>query len=212
MSLILKMGSESTFKPVPEGTHLARCYRIVELGTQESTYLGQVKKQKKIMFQFEVHGEDENGFALITRAGEPMSISKNYTASLDEKATLRKDLTLWQGHAFAEDEIKKGFDIKKYAGMWGMISVIKTPGADGKEYTNIKSITPVPPIIKKHGLPQHFNEVKIFDIDEPDMELFSTFSDYLRAKIESSPEWQKRNKPTAYTGGGVADFDDDVPF
>jgi hypothetical protein len=70
----------------------------------------------------------------------------------------------------------------------------------------------VPPIIKKHGLPQHFNEVKIFDIDEPDMELFSTFSDYLRAKIESSPEWQKRNKPTAYTGGGVEEADDDIPF
>jgi hypothetical protein len=208
MSLILKMKSESTFKPVPEGTHLARCYRIIELGTQRSTYLGQVKNQKKIMFQFEVHGEDENGFALVTRAGEPMSISKNYTASLDEKATLRKDLTLWQGHAFSEEEIDKGFDVKKYAGMWGMISVIKAPGADGKEYTNIKSITPVPPIVKKHGLPQHFNEVKIFDIDEPDMELFGTLSDYLRGKIESSPEWRvrKKSKPVA------DDLDEDIPF
>ena len=124
MSLILKIGSESTFKPVPEGTHLARCYRIVELGKQESNYLGQTKIQPKIMFQFEVHSEDENGFALVTRAGEPMSISKNYTASFEEKATLRKDLTLWQGYAFSEDEIKKGFDLKKFAGMWGMIRVI----------------------------------------------------------------------------------------
>ena len=90
-----------------------------------------------------------------------------------------------------------------------MISVIKTPGNDGKEYSNINTITPVPAVVKKNGMPQYFNEPKIFSIDSPDMELFATFSDYLRAKIEGSPEWKGRN---AYTGGGVVDLDEDVPF
>ena len=93
-----------------------------------------------------------------------------------------------------------------------MISVIKTPGSDGKEYSNINTITPVPAVVKKNGMPQHFNEAKIFSIDNPDMALFATFSDYLRAKIEGSPEWRSRNKSVAYTGGGVEDLDEDLPF
>ena len=210
MSLIATAGSESTFKPVPEGTHLARCYRIVDLGTQESTYLGQVKTQRKVMIQFEVHGDDENGFALITRAGEPMSISKNYTLSIGENARLRQDLTSWRGKAFTPEELK-GFELKNLLGVWGMISVIKTIGENGKEYTNINTITPVPAVVKKNGLPSYFNEAKIFSIDNPDMELFATFSDYLRAKIEGSPEWRGRSA-VAYTGGGVEELDEDIPF
>jgi hypothetical protein len=163
------------------------------------------------MIQFEVHGDDENGFALITRAGEPMSISKNYTLSIGEKSRLRQDLASWRGKAFTPEELK-GFELKNLLGVWGMISVIKTPGADGKEYSNINAITPVPAVVKKNGMPQYFNEPKIFSIDSPDMELFSTFSDYLRAKIEGSPEWQSRMKPVAYTGGGVDVEDDDIPF
>jgi hypothetical protein len=211
MSLIATAGSESTFRPVPEGTHLARCYRIVDLGTQESTYLGQVKNQRKVMIQFEVHGDDENGFALITRAGEPMSISKNYTLSIGEKSRLRQDLASWRGKAFTPEELK-GFELKNLLGVWGMISVIKTLGSDGKEYSNINAITPVPAVVKKSGMPQYFNDPKIFSIDSPDMELFATFSDYLRAKIEGSPEWKKRNNLSSYTGGGVEELDEDIPF
>jgi hypothetical protein len=140
-----------------------------------------------------------------------MSISKNYTRSIGENATLRQDLTSWRNKAFTPEELEK-FELENLLGVWGMISVIKTISENGKAYTNINTITPVPAAMKKNGMPQHFNEAKIFSIENPDMELFATFSDYLRAKIESSPEWQKRNKTTAYTGGGVADLDDDLPF
>jgi hypothetical protein len=48
--------------------HLARCYRIVDLGTQKTEYQGQVKHLQKVMIQFEVHGEDDNGNALVTHS------------------------------------------------------------------------------------------------------------------------------------------------
>ena len=210
MSLIAK-GSESGFKPVPEGTHLARCYRIVDLGTQESTYLGQVKTQRKVMLQFECHGQDENGFELVTRDGEPMSISKNYTLSIGEKARLRQDLESWRGKAFTREELN-GFELKNLLGVWAMISVIKTPGENGKEYANINAITPVPVVVKKNGLPPHYNEAKIFSIDDPDMELFGTFSDYLKGKIEGSPEWRVRKKPKPVAYASAEELDEDIPF
>jgi hypothetical protein len=209
MSFVVR-ANESTFKPVPPGTHLARCYRIVDLGTQETNYQGKVNHQKKMMIQWEVHGQDENGYALVTKAGEPMSISKNYTASLGEKARLRQDLISWRGKAFTPEEIK-GFDLKSVLGAWCMLGIIETPGNDGKTYSNVDTITPVHPLIKKNGLPQHFNSLGIFSIEKPDMELFETFSDYLKAKIMASPEWTSRNRsvppPPAFDVQ-----DDDIPF
>ena len=38
MSLISKTGAGDDFKLVPEGTHLARCYLMVDVGLQETPY------------------------------------------------------------------------------------------------------------------------------------------------------------------------------
>ena len=223
MGLVAKEGGGGSFTPVPTGMHLARCYRIVDLGTQKTEYLGTVKHLPKVMIQFEVHGEDDAGKPLVTSKGEPMSISKNFTLSLAEKATLRKDLQSWRGRDFTADELR-GFELKNVLGAWAMITVTKTEN-NGKEYTNIANINSVPKQIKNAGLPEAFNKLAIFSIDEPDMELFGTFSDGLKAKIMSSPEWQARQgeqyargeqqsgaSRQANSGSGFDDMDDDIPF
>jgi len=216
MALIAKESGGGDFTPVPQGMHLARCYRIVDLGTQETTYLGTVKHLPKVMLQFEVHGEDEDGNAIVTAKGEPMSISKNFTLSLAEKATLRKDLQTWRGREFTADELR-GFELKNVLGAWAMVSVIKAMGNNGKEYTNIAAIMSVPQAVKKAGMPKHHNELKMFSIDEPDMALFDSFSNGLKEKIQKSPEWQARGGTRTSTlstasSSGFDDMDDDIPF
>ena len=219
MSLTARDSGGGSFTPVAPGMHLARCYRIVDMGTQKSEYQGQVKHLQKVMIQFEVHGEDDNGNALVTNKGEPMSISKNFTLSLAEKATLRKDLQAWRGRDFTADELR-GFELKNVLGAWAMITAAKSVGNNGKEYTNVISINPVPVAIKKAGLPEGFNKLAMFVIENPDMELFETFGNGLKEKIQGSPEWRARNggqeqtparKPTN-TGSGFDDMDDDIPF
>jgi hypothetical protein len=219
MSLTASDTGGGSFKPVTPGMHLARCYRIVDTGTQKSEFQGQIKHLQKVMIQFEVHGEDENGDSLVTEKGEPMSISKNFTLSLAEKATLRKDLQAWRGRDFTTDELR-GFELKNVLGAWAMITVAKSLGNNGKEYTNIMSINPVPVAIKKAGLPQGFNKLNMFVISDPDMELFETFGKNLKEKIQGSPEWRARSggqpqqpasKPGS-TGSGFDDMDDDIPF
>lgn len=216
MSLTARDSGGGSFTPVAPGMHLARCYRIVDLGTQKSEYQGQVKHLQKVMMQFEVHGEDDNGNALVTAKGEPMSISKNFTLSLAEKATMRKDLQAWRGRDFTAEELR-GFELKNVLGAWAMITAAKSVGNNGKEYTNIVSINPVPVAIKKSGLPAGFNALTMFVIDNPDMDLFETFGNGLKEKIMSSPEWRARNggqpasKPAA-SGSGFDDMDDDIPF
>jgi len=218
MALIAKEsgGGGGEFTPVPQGMHLARCYRVIDLGTQESSYLGTVKHLPKVMVQFEVHGEDDSGNPIVTAKGEPMSISKNFTLSLGEMATLRKDLQTWRGREFTAEELR-GFELKNVLGAWAMISVIKAMGANGKEYTNIAAILSVPPAIKKTGMPDGHNELKMFSIDEPDMVLFDSFSNGLREKIQKSPEWQARGNsiasaPVKASTGSIDDLDDDIPF
>jgi hypothetical protein len=218
MALIAKEsgggGGGGEFTPVPPGMHLARCYRVVDVGTQESTYLGVIKHLHKVMLQFEVHGEDDTGAPILTTKGEPMSISKNFTLSLAEMATLRKDLQTWRGREFTADELR-GFELKNVLGAWAMISVIKAMGNNGKEYTNIAAIMSVPAAIKKSGLPEGHNELKLFSIDEPDMTLFESFSNHLKEKIGKSPEWQARGgkaAPTKSSAGSFADMADDIPF
>lgn len=210
MTFIVRASEGGSFTPVPPGMHLARCYRIVDLGTQKTEYMGTVKYLPKVMLQFEVHSEDEDGNPLVTNKGEPMTISKNYTVSLSEKASLRNDLQTWRGRDFTADELR-GFELEKILGQWAMISVTKTTGNNGKEYTNIANINPVPSNIKKAGLPDGYNQAQMFTITNADMAMYETFSDGLRNKIASSPEWQSR---TVMNNDTFQDdpLDGDVPF
>jgi hypothetical protein len=184
------------------------------MGTQITTWKGVSKEQAKVMLQFEVHSEDADGKPIVTDKGEPMSISKNFTASLGENAILRQELENWRSRAFTADELK-GFQLKNVLGVWAMLSVVKEQGNDGNEYTNISSINPVSSQIKKAGLPEGHNELKIFDLENPDMALFETFGNKIKEKIQSTPEWNKKLTPTpkpAQPSSGFDDMDSDIPF
>jgi len=97
-----------------------------------------------------------------------------------------------------------------------MISVSTAQGRDGKEYTNIGAIMPVPANIKKAGLPEGHNPTAFFDLDNPDMTLFETLSENIKNKIMSSPEWQERQGGVIEGIGSpinqITKLDDDIPF
>jgi hypothetical protein len=209
------------FERCPEGMHLARCYRIIDLGTQKSEYMGQTKFLHKIMLGWEIHGMHDNGTAIKMQDGRPFAIFKNYTLSWSEKANLRLDLQSWRGKQFTQEEMRR-FDLKNVLGAWCMLNVIERPGkSDGKMYTNVAGVTPVPAMIKQNGLPEAVNKNELFTINEEmNMEMYNGFSDNLKNKISSSPEWQKlqvkikpEDRPDAGSAPSAFDADDDsIPF
>lgn len=215
MSFFVESSVTRDFKPVPAGAHLARLYRIIDLGTQEVRYENDVKHQRKIMLGWEIHSEDEHGNPTITEDGAPMAIFKNYTLSWNEASTLRKDLQAWRGKPWSEAEAKR-FDLKNILGQWCLLNVIQKPGRQGdRVFSNVAGISPVPAFLKQKGLPEGFNELQMFRLGEPDWELFETFSKGLKAKIESSPEYKALATPGASGKGGFEDMEndlDDVPF
>lgn len=220
MSFIVENTSTGgDFTPVPAGLHLARCYRIVDLGTQQSEYMGETKHQRKIMLGWELHGKDDEGNELVTSRGDPLAIFKNYTLSWNEKATLRNDLQGWRNKPFTEEEMRR-FDISTILGAWCMLNVIERPGKNGKMYSNVGSIAPVPSVVKQAGLPPAVNPNQLFRLAEPNYELFDTFGKGLKEKIQASPEWQalqgkkSAQKADKAPSSGFDDMEDDLdlPF
>jgi len=198
------------FERCPAGAHLARCYRIADLGTQKSEYMGETKYLHKIMVGWEIHGMNDDGSKILMNDGRPFAVFKNYTHSWSEKANLRIDLQSWRGRPFSEEEMHK-FDLANVLGAWCMLNVIERQGQNGNTYSNVAGVTPVPAMIKKNGLPEAVNKNEIFNIAQPDMEVFNGFSDNLKKKIESSPEWQKRIKNEQ--PADIVDLDSDsIPF
>ena len=209
MSFYVESNQERTFKNVPAGSHLARCYRIIDLGSQKTEYMGETKVQRKIMLGWELFGEDDTGMPLVTEDGKPMAIFKNYTLSWSENATLRKDLQSWRNKPWTDAEARR-FDLKTILNGYCMLNVIHRE-VNGKTYANVATVSPVPSMIKQAGLPKPVNANQVFTLAEPDMMLFETFGKGLKEKIMNSPEW------TMYAGRSpkssvVQDMDDDLPF
>jgi hypothetical protein len=213
MSLIARDNGGGDFKRTPPGVHIGRCYRIVDLGTQEVTWEGQTKLQDKVTIYWELHGEAEDGSPLKTDEGEPMTIFATYTNSLGKKAKLRADLESWRGRPFTDEELK-GFDITKLIDAYCLVNVVHTE-RDGKTYANVQSLTPLPSAMRATK-PKGILPSLVFSMDAFDQAAFDTFHDKLKEKINAS--MQRRNGGRLMATGNpqsektLAEIDDDIPF
>lgn len=202
----------SNYTPPPAGMHVARCYRLIDLGTQPKSYQGKpTGEARKIMASWELLGEERMD------DGKPFTISKSWFLSMHEKASLRKDLESWRGKPFTAEE-EHSFDVAKLLGAYCLLNVVQEAGADGNTYTQIKAITP---LIKGMPKPDPVNDNFIFDADAPDMAAFEKFSDKMKETISGSREWKARRAGTrpattatgaTNSGSGFDDMDDDIPF
>lgn len=133
MPIIVKAPT-SDFKPAPEGLFQAVCVDVVDLGNVESEYKGEVKIQHKVRVAWQIMERDEE-------TGKRYLVLARYTASLHEKAKLRKDLEAWRGRKFTTDELA-GFDLEAVIGANCQLQIIHNV-KDGTTYANIAAIVPL---------------------------------------------------------------------
>jgi hypothetical protein len=124
---------------------------------------------------------------------------------LHEKAGLRKDLAAWRGRDFTDEEAK-AFDVSKLVGAYCMVNAT-TSETNGKTYTNVAGITPLPGALK-NAKPAPVHEALIFDLDKPDMKVFNAFHEKLQEAIKKSPEWARLH---AKQSSGFEDVHNDIP-
>lgn len=217
-------GGGGDFAPCPEGTHVARCVRLIDLGMQPGSAQFPDPKHQ-VQFVWEVPDE----VVIIGGEERPTLLTARYTASLHERARLRAILGSWRGRAFTEAELK-GFELKNVLDVPCLITVMHS--ADGK-YANVASVSKLP---KGFPAPPRVSELVCYSIEDGHNDVYHSLSEKLRAAIDVGAgrvpnEPAKTSAPQVDTrrpGGelravtaaaaprapeAVPDFtDDDVPF
>lgn len=213
MEMMLK-DTGTGFKPAPAGTHLARCFKIVELGVQRVTFQNQTKELPKLQIYFELFGDDDDGNPLTSDDGAPLTISRRFTASLSPKSNLRPLLESWRGRPFSPQELQ-GFSLRNLLGKFAMVSVVHET-VDTKTFANLIGLSGVPSAMRK-SLPAGHHPEQYFMIADPDMAMFAGFHEKLQTTIRAALNWKEpeAKKDT----GGIEDMpadpmedDSDIPF
>ena len=187
------------FQQPPTGTHLARCYGLIDIGTQKSEYKGQTVIRRQVILRWELPTE-------LMEDGRPFSVSKFYTQSLNEKSNLYADLVNWRGREFTKDELS-GFDAKAILDKTCLLSI--TMNDKGK--ARVTGLMKGP---KHMEVPPRVNDLVFFSLesDEFDQNTFNALSEGIQKMIRLSPEWADLNSSKPHANGTRDDLDDDIPF
>ena len=198
----------SKFEPVPEGSHAAACCRIIDLGTQQTNFNGQVAHKRQVILFFEVFCEERR------TDGRPFTISKTYTWSTAEKATLRQDLESWRGRKFTREDFgANGFSLEALLGKACLLTVMHEH-KNGESYSKISSITRLPKSMVVGG-PEGETLFVWLEANEFDPAAFEKLSDRMKDKIRRSPEYQaviQQLSPASARSAQAAEYHDDIPF
>lgn len=178
---------ENDFTPPPAGNHPARCYRVIDLGTQSTNYMGKPKIQHKIMIGWELFCDEK------LDDGRNFTVNNRYTFSGYERSTLRQHLEAWRGRAFTDMDWDT-FHIESIIGKACLLQIKHDPKDGGGVYANIASIGSIP---KGLEVPALTNETVFFSLDPKEFkrEAFDKLSDNLKITIQKSPEWAELNSP-----------------
>lgn len=212
MTLTVSEPQGSSFTPCPAGTYPARMVQLLDLGTQISDFQGETKAAHKLLLTFEICDPETS-----RDDGKPFTISKRFTASLHEKAGLRKTLESWRGRPFSPDELR-GFNLENILGKPCLLSVVQETKGE-RTYSNISAIMGMP---KGMTCPDPSATPASFDLSAPNWEIFDGLREQLQEQIASSPEGKAAiaarygtDAPGVTTNPTPGAFDDlsvDIPF
>ena len=196
------------FQLPPAGAHVAVCYRVVDLGTQETKFKGEVKTKHLVLIGWELPDEP-------MQDGRPFTVSKRYTLSSSPKSTLRKDIESWRGKPFDDAEFGS-FDLGKLIGAGCMLNIVHDDRGE-HTYANVATIMRLP---KGTKAPEPKNERFYFSLDDFNQYDFAKMTDRMKEMIAKSPEYRRAigeevEEIPAYATSpefNGAPLDDDIPF
>lgn len=204
----MHLPDSSNFTPAPAGAHRSVCIGFLDLGTQKTEYQGQTSHKRLIRIRWELCDE-------LMPDGKPFTISKRYTWSMSDKATLRKDLESWRGKPFEKADFgPSGFDTKKLLGVPCLITIVHADGANGS-YAKITGISPLPKSMTKPDKVSNPLTYLALEAGLFDQAVFDGLHEKVKEQIKASPEYQEvveGKMPSAESYDGPSSQDDEIPF
>lgn len=212
MAITATSSGSTQREPIPSGNYLARCIRMIHVGTVEEIIMGEKKILNKVRITWEMPTElrvfkEENG-------QQPLVIDKEFTLSLHEKSALRGVLKSWRGKDFTDKEAE-AFDITKLIGIPCMLNIIHKNGVKDptKVYEQISGVTPLPKGVK---CPDQINPSFVLSYDEWSEEKFNSLPDFIKGKMMTSVEYKALKNPAHNEVKEefkvVGDDESDLPF
>lgn len=195
------------FDPVPAGSHVARLYQIVHIGTIKTSWQGKETMTDKVRLTFELCNETK-----VFKEGEearPFSISREFSFYMSRKANLRQFVEGMIGTMLDEDEAAT-FDLEKLLGQECLLNVVHTVSkANGQTYADIKTASPLP---KGMTAPAIYNAAKLIDVNTATPEQIDELPEFLRDKMKGSDEYDRRFNPDAVIPATEDDVASSIPF
>jgi hypothetical protein len=185
----MKWKEGQQFELPPGGSHLARCYALVDQGTQKHSWQGDIWEQRDVRLAFELAHEKMTGKYNEDAKGKPYMVATTVKQSLHKKARLRKLLEGWRGRAFGDGEADK-FDPRKLPGLLCRLTLVASATGD---YMNIESVAPA---TKKEAeeLKNHKWHNKVvflsLEVDEFKPDVYKELPEKAREAIAKSPEYK----------------------
>ena len=203
MSLTTSGNSSTSFEPIPEGSYLAVCNMLIDLGEQYSETYKHISNKVLIGWEIpELIIELEDG-------PHTRTISQQYTNSLNESANLRAALAAWRGRDFTAKELE-AFDLRAILGTSCLINVIHRKGNSGKTYANIQSIMALPKTMTPGKLSEN---ALVFDFDKDDLAKIETFPKWIADLLKRSNTYQNMiAAPVPQTAYTEESDDGQLPF
>ena len=202
MSLTARKPKGEDFEQFPSGTHVARCWRLVDMGTQDPPpQFEKNKPRHQVLVSWESCDERMS-------SGEPYSINEFYTVSLHQKAKLREHLEAWRGKPFTEAELE-GFELTNILGHACMLNVIheKREGSDDTR-ARVHAVMALP---KGQKAPDLVNETVVFSLDDATVN-WDKLPEWLQERIQKSHEWTGKGQERGHLGVPDGEVGEDVPF
>lgn len=169
---------------IPAGTHIARLYQIVEIGTTYYEWQGEQKESYKVRLTWELPNltkvfKEEEG-------PKPLVISEEYTLSMGEKSNLRPVVEGITGPL--TDKEANGFNLESLLGTTCLLNVGHKTSKKGATFERVLSTSP---LMAGMTAPDQVNPSKSLSFENFDEELFNKLPDFIKTKISETPEYKK---------------------
>jgi hypothetical protein len=168
---------------IPNGTHVARLYEIIHIGTIPTNWQGQDKMTDKIRLTFELCNEKKE-----FKQGEgekPFSISREFTYSYGSKGHLRPFVEGMTGTKIHDDESP---DLEALLGEACLLNVVHNE-SNGNTYANIQNASP---LARGMEAPAIVDAPRVIDINSIPFEELDALPEFIRNKMKSSEEHATR--------------------
>lgn len=175
---------------IPEkGTHMARVVGLIDLGHQPAwEWQGEtIKDQFKITFTYEFPNS-------LMEDGRPHWVSEDVNVNDFEGEGISSTMMKRVRAIDNENDTQNGQDLSKLLGKPCMVTI----DYNAKGYPKIKGVSGVP---MGMSVPDLNGLSMSFDMDSPDLDVYATFSDFVKDKISKALNFESSGLKDKVEGG-----------